>query len=208
MDQETLFTSSKWEILQELSKGERSPLELARKTSTSIANVSQQLRLLELGELVKSKRIKNRDKDKPRQLYSLSRSKAYLIAISPNFVDKKQIDLTDYHSVLLRILFLPNKELHYYVQRYFLDLEKQFAKITLIAVRDEYDKIRFLISSNDPSLKTKLKDQKITDQDGESKEIVVNFVTEKELAHVKKAGYYAIHDPQNIFKNEENTKKS
>ena len=60
MDHETLFTASKWHILKQLETQPRSPLELARICETSIANVSQQLRLLEMAGLVKTKRVSNR----------------------------------------------------------------------------------------------------------------------------------------------------
>ncbi|HIH23981.1 TPA: helix-turn-helix transcriptional regulator, partial [Candidatus Woesearchaeota archaeon] len=72
MDHETLFTATKWEILKQLETGERSPVELAKAMQSSIANVSQQLRLLEMAGLVTSRRISNRDKDKPRILYSIA----------------------------------------------------------------------------------------------------------------------------------------
>ncbi len=204
MDQETLFTNSKWEILQELSKGEKSPLELAKKTSTSIANISQQLRLLELGELVKSKRIKNREKDKPRQMYSLTKSKAYLIAVSPEFIGKKQIDLTEFHTVLIRILFIPDTKIHYHIQKFFIELEPYFNKLELIAVRNEHSQIKCMIYSKDQALKAKIKDKKITNPDGQTMNVSVEFLTDKELKnldHNKIAGFYAIHDKIQLFDN-------
>ena len=53
MDYEELLTKSKWSILKELSKGEKSAVEIAKKTDQSIANVTQQLKLLEAYNLVK-----------------------------------------------------------------------------------------------------------------------------------------------------------
>ena len=89
MEQETLFTASKWDILKILSSGSKSPLQLAKLSNTSVANISQQLRLLEMAGLVQSKRISNRDKGQPRLLYSLAGNHSFLIASTQDFVDKK-----------------------------------------------------------------------------------------------------------------------
>ena len=59
MELETLFTEQKWNILKSLSEGKFSPLQLANRSNTTIANISQQLRLLEAAELVKKEKIKN-----------------------------------------------------------------------------------------------------------------------------------------------------
>ena len=54
MEIESLFSSTRWEILELLSKEKLSPIELSLKINTTSANISQQLRLLELAGLVKS----------------------------------------------------------------------------------------------------------------------------------------------------------
>ena len=56
MEVETLLTGTKWQIIEQLAKKKQSPLELAEKLNTTIANISQQLRLLELSNLVKKKK--------------------------------------------------------------------------------------------------------------------------------------------------------
>ena len=72
MELEPMFTEQKWNILKCLSEEKYSPLQLAEKLDTTMANISQQLRLLEAANLVKKKKIKNRDKGKPRTLFSLT----------------------------------------------------------------------------------------------------------------------------------------
>ena len=89
MDQETLFTGSKWDILKLLEGKEMSPIELAKESGTSMANISQQLRFLEMAGIVKSKRISNRDKGQPRIMYSLTGENSFLIMVTPGFVEKK-----------------------------------------------------------------------------------------------------------------------
>ena len=47
MDLETLLTSTKWDILEMIAKKPMSPIELSKILNTTIANISQQLRLLQ-----------------------------------------------------------------------------------------------------------------------------------------------------------------
>jgi len=134
MDHETLFTASKWDILKQLGTQPRSPLELAKLCSTSIANVSQQLRLLEMAGLVKTQRIPNRDKDKPRILYSLAGNLSYVIATSGSFVEKKVLHMSDYNKIIMRIWFYSDPTVHYALEKAFWKIEENLEKISFIGV--------------------------------------------------------------------------
>ncbi len=134
MEQETLFTSSKWDILKCLEERKKSPIDLAKETNTSVANISQQLRLLELAGFVKSERISNRDKGLPRILYSIADNNSYVVAATPGFVDKKFLKLQDYQKCVLRIWFLDNLTLQRYVERFFWSIEKHLEDIDVIAL--------------------------------------------------------------------------
>ena len=129
MDHETLFTATKWEILKQLETGERSPVELAKAMQSSIANVSQQLRLLEMAGLVTSRRISNRDKDKPRILYSIAGDLSYVIATSDRFVDKKILRLTEHNKIIMRIWFIEDAGVRYALEKAFWTLEPQLHAI-------------------------------------------------------------------------------
>jgi len=129
MDHETLFTATKWDILKCLEKGPQSPIELSKSLSSSLANVSQQLRLLEMAGVVSSKRIANRDKDKPRILYSIAGNLSYLIATSENFVDKKLLSLSDRNKVILRIWFLEDQQVRYALEKAFWQIETNLGTI-------------------------------------------------------------------------------
>jgi len=77
-----------------LAKQPSSPTELAKKLNTTVANVSQQLRLLQTAGLTKRKRISQLKPGKPRTQFSLSDDYALIIIISPDFAKKKLIRLT------------------------------------------------------------------------------------------------------------------
>jgi predicted transcriptional regulator len=133
MDHETLFTATKWDILKALEKRPQSPIEIAKLLGSSLANVSQQLRLLEMAGVVTSKRISNRDKDKPRVLYSLNGDLSYLIATSDNFVDKKMLSLTERNKAVLRIWFLDDPQVRYALEKAFWHIEPQLERITKLS---------------------------------------------------------------------------
>lgn len=132
MDHETLFTATKWDILKTLEKGPQSPIEIAKTLSSSLANISQQLRLLEMAGVVTSKRISNRDKDKPRILYSLAGNLSYLIATSDKFVDKKMLSLSERNKIILRIWFLDDQHLRYALEKAFWQIEPHLDHINAL----------------------------------------------------------------------------
>lgn len=129
MEHETLFTASKWDILKQLEVHERSPIELARVCNTSVANVSQQLRLLEMAGLVTSRRISNRDRDKPRILYSIAGDLSYVIATSDKFVDKKVLRLSEHNKIIMRIWFIEDAGVRYALEKTFWTLEPHLSEI-------------------------------------------------------------------------------
>jgi len=84
--------------------------------------------------LVKAQRISNRDKDKPRVLYSLAGNLSYLISTSGSFVDKKVLALSDYNKIIMRIWFFERPELHYALEKAFWKIEENLDKISFLAV--------------------------------------------------------------------------
>ncbi len=119
-------------ILEEISRQSQSPLQLAEKLNTSIANISQQLRLLEAAGIVKKKRIPQRERGKPRVIFSLSDDFGYLIATTDGFADKKLLSLSDYHKFVLRTWFVEDKTLHEEIGRFYLKIKPEIKQIKAI----------------------------------------------------------------------------
>jgi len=130
-----MFLDQRWNILRCLSEGRYSPLQLAEKLNTTMANISQQLRLLETANLVKKQKIKNRDKGKPRSLFSLTEDCAYLILAMHNFADKKLLKINEHHKIILKIWFLEMSELHQHLEKLYWKIEPYLTQIQAIAVR-------------------------------------------------------------------------
>lgn len=207
MDQETLFTSSKWDILQVLSKGQKSPLELARETKTSIANISQQLRMLELANIVKSERVGNRERGEPRLLYSLTGPTSYIITATPGLAEKKQLIMSVYDEATMRIWFVKDESTHYYLQRFFWEVEPKLDKIDAIIVKPEYNRIKVAIISDDADIKKELKSRDVKKSKSESKKLEIFVLTKNMFQSMLKDGkefsladdITTIYDPARVF---------
>jgi len=102
MDLETLLTGTKWEMLELLSKKKHSPLELAKKLNTSIANISQQLRLLQTAGLVRREKTAKGGAGKPRTLFSVAHDFAFITVISDGFAKKKLIRISSDQKKVLK----------------------------------------------------------------------------------------------------------
>ncbi len=211
MEQETLFTASKWDILKILSSGSKSPLQLAKMSNTSVANISQQLRLLEMAGLVQSKRISNRDKGQPRLLYSLAGNHSFLIASTRDFVDKKFHKLSEYNKIILKIWFLDNPDLHYYLEKAFWYAEEHINKIdALLFDQGKTDEINLLVVSDDTQLKNQLKRTLVKNPAGVSKIVFFNVKNKSELKKLlgkKTADFYVLYDPSSIISNNINNEQ-
>ncbi len=199
MEQETLFTASKWTILKLLSQESLSPIELAARSNTSVANVSQQLRLLEMAGLVKSERVPNRDKGQPRVLYSLAGNHSFLIATTDDFVEKKLFKLSAYNKIILKIWFYQKQQLHHALEKAFWHIEQHLDKIDALALDESSDNpINLILFTRDAKLKPST--IAVTSPDGVKRQVV--FITthpDNPDEALSKTTLYVLHDPANIL---------
>lgn len=198
MEQETLFTAAKWSVLKSLSFEKMSPLELAEENKTSMSNISQALRFLELAGLVKSERIPNRDKGQPRVIYSIAKDNAYLILTANSFVDKKLIEIDEHKKAILKIWFYENGSMHFFLEKAFENIESRLEDILGIFIdKNSLTEIKLLIVLKDTNAKLDVKDFSVKNN-GISKKISYKTATKES---VKKDGelLYPLYDPQNII---------
>ena len=102
MEYETLLTGTKWNILELLAKQDTSPQELANNINTTIANISQQLRLLETAGFVNKKRTGTAKPGKPRVLFSLSDDYRMIILFTKGYARKKLVKVSKEQRRALR----------------------------------------------------------------------------------------------------------
>ena len=156
MEIEPLISGSKWSMIELLSEKSQSPTELAAKTGTSLANISQQLRLLEIAGLVKKERRGSKEKGKPHMLFSIASDSAYLVSICGGFSEKKLIPADAHHKAMMRIWLLTKPEMHESLERFCLDAER--AGITAVAASPDSKKI--IVTAKDKESEKRIYDIK------------------------------------------------
>lgn len=196
MDQEMLFTATKWDILSLLSNEPKSPIQLAKIAKTSVANVSQQLRLLEMAGFVSSVRVPNRDKGQPRIVYSLTKHVAFLIVVGNKFAEKRQIVLDPINQATLRIWMLPDQHSHYYIEKAFWALEPDLEKIRAILVDPAQNTLYIL--SDDAAVKKKYTTLAIKRKGHPDRSFKCQFFSQGEIGAIQKKAY-PIYDPHHSF---------
>jgi predicted transcriptional regulator len=176
---ESLFSSTRWEILRALSKVSLSPMELASVLNTTSANISQQLRLLELAGLVKSEKTSNVNKGKPRVIYSIFENNAYLILAAKNFAQKKLLKINNYHNFILKSWFLDNQDHHKLVSELYTQMEPSLKTTEVVAVKNSGGDLKVYVVG----AKFKCNLPKVR----------IEFVTTSELS--KKSDMVILYDP-------------
>jgi DNA-binding transcriptional regulator GbsR (MarR family) len=136
MEVDGLFTSPKWKIIEEISSEPQSPMQLAEKLATSVANISQQLRLLEVAGLVKKRRVSERARGKPRVIFSLTNDFCYLLTASEGFAKKRMLKLEDYHLFIIKIWMLEDSSLHEELMDFYSKLKPYLEKVDAVFVRN------------------------------------------------------------------------
>ncbi|MFP4568207.1 MAG: MarR family transcriptional regulator [Candidatus Woesearchaeota archaeon] len=144
------LTETKWALLKELERGPLSPKELATLTDTSIANTSQQLKLLEAQgflKRVKNKGVKAREIRDVRILYSISKPKILLTKISKDFVNRQEVKNVD--DFFVNLLLCDLKELKH-ILKFFFDRSDLFDKIKcMFYLQTLSNEVHFLIITDE-----------------------------------------------------------
>lgn len=129
---ETELSGSKWMILKALTKEPLSPKQVAQKLGTTIANSSQQLKLLEAYGYVKKVKVDRgkgaRQKKDVRILYSLNKNKSWLTSLSPLRVIRKDIKQNSETLLLQNLLLLELKET-YHLLKFVVEFDNFFDKV-------------------------------------------------------------------------------
>jgi len=194
---EPLFADAKWSLLKSLSVRDMSPLELANLLNTTISNISQQLRLLELAGLVSKVRVPNRDKGKPRMVYSLKGDCSYVISLGSDFAEKKLVQMSSHHRIVAKIWHMSLPEDHYYIEKLWWKLEDG-NNINAFAVKLNGSGNEAVVVLDDKP-KQKVSVVRVNNHGGPVKTFRCSFYNKSELNGKKLDGYHVIHDPHNLF---------
>ena len=200
MDLETLFVESKWGILRLLSESGYSPLELAERLNTSISNISQQLRLLEMAGLVQKVKIQNRDKGKPRMIFSIAGDFLYTVAVTRSSAQKKLLSLNSRQQMMVQIWHL-EEDLQYYLEKFFWKLEDKLSHIQAMVLDQSSKSLKVLVVV--PSAGEERKGTIKIGGQNQSKEIEYQLFTSEEFTKKfsSASNLYVLYDPNDILFN-------
>jgi len=121
-----------WKIIQELSKDNKTPTELANRLKVSLPSIHVQLKILEENKLIK-KNGEVKGKTRPYAEYCLEEFVYFVKALS-NDVDRRFLVIDDNIKLHLRIWSIPQKEYQYYVERFWWEIQDYLGDIDSIVV--------------------------------------------------------------------------
>lgn len=191
MELAPLFAEQRWNILKHLSNEALSPLQLAGLTKTTIANISQQLRLLEAADLVKKEKIPNRDRGQPRSLFSLTKDYAYVVSVMDRFAEKKLIRLTPNQKSLMKIWSIDDTQQREQIEKAYFEAHGYLDRARATAVDLSSKPVLVIVTSDRASIKA------LEGMDG------VRLLDEGKIRdYLKKSDtskFMAIDDPYQLF---------
>lgn len=112
-----ILNKTKWSIVKELSKGNKTPTELAKKLKMTLPSIHAQLKGLEQERLIK-KVGEVKGKTRPYAEYSIGEGFVYFIKALPNETEQKFLEVDDDLKIHLNVWSIPQREYHIYVERF------------------------------------------------------------------------------------------
>lgn len=176
MEIASLLTDSKWSIVKELTKGAISPTELAKKTHTSIANISQQLKLLEAYGLVKREKVLNGDNQpgKPKSYYKLTKDIIEMTFITKNLAVRKSMEPNYFMKAIITSCIQLKGDDCFLLQKFMFINEEVIQKCEAIGVvKISNESIDLLLITNHiDEIRQKYINQTLKTLEGKEKKIV------------------------------------
>ncbi len=173
MEFASILGNARWALLSAVADGEKGAAELSEATGSSLANVSQQARLLEAWGLLK----RRRGADGRRRAYRLAKELANLAYVRAGYAGTRTFTPTPQDEPVLNILFLPSPEDRYYLQKLLWQHEEYVAACEALALVDSDEKELHLLAIADEKLVERLRAERssipLEGPDGASKTAVI-----------------------------------
>lgn len=202
MELDSLFSTPRWKILEILARTRSSPLELSKLMNTSIAYISQQLKLLEASGIVLKERTRAVEKGKARNLYYLSNELVHFTALLKDHPTRKSLILSEHQKIVIKIWLLVDAKFSYFVEKLFWNIEEDLEEVSAILLENSFSKVNVIIISDSKKLK-----QKIESFSKKYAHIInLDIFSSSSLNKISSNKYFSIHDPQKIFVGKEKLK--
>lgn len=115
MQFEELLTGSRWAIVAAVATGNSSPTGIAAAAGTSLANVSQQARLLAAHGYLTAKKARSGKPGKPRVEYGLVEPKAHIVLLREGSATQKTLTLNRKREAVLASFFWKEEDQEYLI---------------------------------------------------------------------------------------------
>ncbi|MBR9692615.1 winged helix-turn-helix transcriptional regulator [Candidatus Woesearchaeota archaeon] len=213
MEFEDLLTNSKWNILSSVAKEDMAASDISKATGTSLANISQQAKLLEAWGLIKRLKASRKGPGKPKIIYGLNKELAHIAVLRDGFAGKKMITPTPSCWAMLNIFFHPKQDDHYYLQKFLWQCEDYVEACDALAIADSDQKEIHILAIASPEKLEALRKKysKVEVKGPNGKKTVISWThSEAELAEGLAAGEdyfenllkhpHIITDPNDLLK--------
>jgi predicted transcriptional regulator len=136
MELDSLLSSPRWRILEILASDPSSPMEISALMETSVAYISQQLKLLEAAGIVKKEKTGKAEKGKPRNLYSISNEFLHITLLVKGSPKRKSIKINEHQKIVINIWMLPDEKVHHIIEKFVWELDSEINDIKGIYLDD------------------------------------------------------------------------
>ena len=194
MDFDLFFSSPRWKVLEVIANRPSSPIEISKELGTSVAYISQQLKLLEAANLVKKEKTGAALKGKPRNIYSLTKEILPLTVLMNKLAARKIIELNDHHKIILKIWLIEDTNLHNILQKLFWKLEPSLEDIEGIFFDSSSSKNKVIVVSESKKLSQKI----IALKKEFNEKLDVQILSKASFSKSSYEDLYQIHDPNSL----------
>jgi hypothetical protein len=149
--------------------------------------------------------VGNRDRGKPRSLFSLSNDYAYLISVTNDFTSKKLLPLTDYHKTILKIWSIQNNTIHPHIAELYRAVLPSISEFDCVFLTETEDDVKmdFVYSSREAAkLVAHLQSERRFKNDGFEISLFKKESFRPDSLPAK-SRVIALHDPSGLLKKKE-----
>lgn len=127
------INKTKWNIIKELSQGDKTPTELSKRLKLSLPSIHEQLKALEQKNLIEKKgQVKG--KTRPYAEYSIGNGFIYFMKVLPKETEQRFLPIDENLKLHLRIWSIPQKRYHYYLENFWWRIQDYLEDIETIVI--------------------------------------------------------------------------
>jgi len=180
------LAGTKYKIIQELGKKSQSASELAKTLKTSIANATQQLKLLEAYGIIKKEgRQNNQGPGKPKTFYEIKKEQNYIITLRKDGIKKIKLPVFWGYDLFIKMAELVDLRDQYFVPKFCFHTEDILKLCDAMAlVKSTSQTVEFLLFTEHlDKVRKEYSNVVLKDLEGKEKKIVCWTHNENELVN-------------------------